>query len=1457
MGCHTTRKIRTMIPKENSFPVFESNQVLTNAHLNQMMEYLDEQNRLSRTNLIGVGVVCGLDVNWDEASSTITVTKGCGVTTEGFLANLGVAGDETGSCTPFPIADFSTDRFKVYTLPNKPGYAKFHNGCDPKKPKYELWQLIPEGAAEYDTATELDPDFLRDKVALLHVELNSEQLKNCSPNSCDDKGSETAITVRPLLISRENAEKLIVEMPGQDTLPNLPERLGLPDLRMPRLNIPNTNMVDARMIFDAYRDLLVGSSVTVFDKIGQALAEAYRVFGPLVKPLRPNFQFIAKLQSFENQFRSLFQFSIFGSSKFPVYYAQYYYDLLSDLIHAYDEFRWKGLELMALCCPHEQLFPRHLLLGEVFSEREDNWREMRNYFRPSMAIAHAETTAEEVRHLFERIVLMIEKFRITTRLPEGIRVTPSRFGEVPLSKKSIPCYYFDEEGEMPLHERWNYKKTKNGRASQNLGYFSFDYGKDDFVKNPLGYDLEPYNFFRIEGHIGRNWTEVLKTLMTAIRTFRLPFDVVVLNADNLAVEDKDNPWKNRCIDNDLDVIYRIWVNEVNCLYQQKIGALVQPKGLRGLSAANSAILLGARMDAADAPSADTSRASVSGPTAMLASRPGVTFAAQPNLASSAASNISTANLSAQPSLFSTIAANVPQETLAAGMLTVQPSLFSATNFTLAAAALPPSASPIFSNINPNTSLIGSILLTNIDRVEVNTPEKLKTEVTKQLASSTEFAGLSVKEYKVAAEHKVSVVADMLAVTEELTKPVKSLNYAKLEKKFNLLDVSVGDYINDLVAYNPKDRDATMTEAEVLALIKELQALQSSCLRKRLEELKAEMAAKQKAVDELIWFSRYATNHPDLQHKAGVPVGGTFVLVFRETPNSVTTGDSVLGNRFLNGYSIPEGKVLADFYVPTRCCSDCPPVKFVLPPSRPVFNVTLGCPNADDIVFATIEVTHGIAPFEIKVDGGEYLLLNGGVELNPGEHTLVVRDSEGGESLVKKVETGQRMVAREASFDCDPEQQFFTSRLRVENGQPPFKINDVEVAHEEGAGNDAGVYFIKTAALPSGQTSTILVGDSRGCDPISLDLTHDCAASIVVAQPDDATTEVGTPVVVDILANDTGQNLTVVEANLQNPAFGNVVINVAGSLTYTPSPQAVGQEVVIDYGVKDSNGNLAFSTVKVQVNKKNCDLPGDGKAMSCLFRFWMQPPSREDRYDIVNIEISRFTCNGGTNLRDVIPPFPTDVALFSANNFHETIGKWVGEFNEKVQGNLPQETRDWWKISYEPIENYALLRIEYFTALDFVLEVKGDLRLGNSMLRINPTYSMAGTNVNIRNISLDSQESSFLLPPFDCIEMDKCIGLNNALCREDTPKLRILTKRGSRQGNRISIELEAVDLVGNVTSWFWDMGQGISDRPLERLTVATFRRTGAGNLHPIQVFGFTEKGCFGQEFIQVDLDDFVG
>ncbi len=67
----------------NTYPVFEADQVLTNNHLNDLFNYLDQHDRLTRSKLLGSGIVCGLEIS--HTSDTINVTKGCGLTSQGYI----------------------------------------------------------------------------------------------------------------------------------------------------------------------------------------------------------------------------------------------------------------------------------------------------------------------------------------------------------------------------------------------------------------------------------------------------------------------------------------------------------------------------------------------------------------------------------------------------------------------------------------------------------------------------------------------------------------------------------------------------------------------------------------------------------------------------------------------------------------------------------------------------------------------------------------------------------------------------------------------------------------------------------------------------------------------------------------------------------------------------------------------------------------------------------------------------------------------------------------------------------------------------------------------------------------------------------------------------------------------------------------------------------------------------
>ncbi len=1184
-----------MIPKEISYPVFEANQVLTNNHLNAVRDYLDEQHRLSRANLHGTGVVCGLEVSATGTVNhqTVVISKGCGITSEGYLM---VVGDGA----------FLADRRKDYKAPDELAYPLFIEKSGSNKGKqYPMFELLDKSHDDYDEGTQLTEAFLKDKVILLFLELAEEDLKNCSPASCDDKGAQVNVTVRKLAVLKDDLKKINAEIAANlekdklagDFFPDLEGRIDLPDLRLPRLDVPNSNMQDGQAIFSAYKKLLTGGNPDLFGKLEAALAEAWKVFQPVVQEVAKENPFEGTVATIRNQFVKM-------TAGDKVIFSQYYYDLADDLIQAYEEFRWKGLKLLALCCPPAGLHPRHLMLGETTVADNVVMQELRHYFRPSPAHTGQAKLRLEVLHLFQRLVLMVQNFNEPNKPASGqsasqlVRITPTRYGTAPLSGKCIPYYFNSDAGTPALYERWDFKKTSTGRARQNTGYNANTYAKDDFVKNPLEYDLEGHNFFRIEGHVGFSWRTVLSDLLKKIETYRLPFDVIVLNAGNKTV--RDNPWLNRCITNDLQVIYNSWLKEAECLYKDKM------KFFTGLKVFTKI-------------SKDTTR-----PVSAIGAASFSAAAAKPAATTS-----------------SLLAANLFAATAATAALKIN----------------------VVDSVVKEEGTLGSVFTNVLEKPNVTTANDIKINITNALKEDEGVKNLSVKDYDLAVGKRVDVIAALYDFTEAIPEDAAALNFTKVNNKYDNLFLAVKNYHDLLDIYVPPAENPVITQAEKDEILKQLKTLLNNCLQDRLKELKAEIDRRNQQLEELLYFSRYVKKHPDIQHKAGVPVGGTFILVFEEAPPTFTfpnpglvagtniltaanpgltagsgspatpagdistanlnlalkpsatfsssqiklltdafskIGATVSSNFFDNlgllapglvpvkppVFTIPDGVVIADFFVPYRCCSDCPPVHFVLPPERPVFEIKQLCPDENGEAIVEINVVKGTAPFEVKVDDGEFQPLKAAVNLNLGKHTLVIQDAEGGVSLPKEVEILPSMTLDLGEKICADDNQTYTVKIFVVNGKPPFFIDGKEVEATPDPAGNPNFHTLTAGPLPSGQLVKIKVSDSSVCPPQEVEFEHACEPTEPpVANPDEVETPFNTAVTVDVIANDTGNQIKVTAAKLENTNLGQLTFDEK-NITYTPNPNVVGRPVKIEYEITDAAGNKASSTLTVHVGQPN-------------------------------------------------------------------------------------------------------------------------------------------------------------------------------------------------------------------------------------------------------------------------------
>src|ERR1700733_5504482 len=85
--------------------VYEPDQVLTNDHLNETFNYLDQQNRWTRNKLIGIGIVCGFDIVLSPG--IIEITQGSGITSQGYLITQGTT--DYKYYVPYVPADLPLD----------------------------------------------------------------------------------------------------------------------------------------------------------------------------------------------------------------------------------------------------------------------------------------------------------------------------------------------------------------------------------------------------------------------------------------------------------------------------------------------------------------------------------------------------------------------------------------------------------------------------------------------------------------------------------------------------------------------------------------------------------------------------------------------------------------------------------------------------------------------------------------------------------------------------------------------------------------------------------------------------------------------------------------------------------------------------------------------------------------------------------------------------------------------------------------------------------------------------------------------------------------------------------------------------------------------------------------------------------------------------------------------------
>ncbi len=262
---------------QHSYPIFEKNQVLTHNQLNLLSSYLEEQGRLTRTGLIGIGIVCGFRLNFEtEAESdldqdTLYLSEGVGITSEGYLISH---------------CDCAMTQYREYSIGEHVNYLPFQDS-ETGDQDVTLWELLSDDFSDEESEEEIFPlhelDDLEQKVVMLFVEMYDQDLKSCLSKGCDEIGVERKLNIRKLLIDKSDLET-VLERTGNEDVKSYAKRFELRDYSLKRAQFnPPVEIYDSlEEIEKKYSDILFAEEDNPVETILDYWNQAYDAFKPVL-----------------------------------------------------------------------------------------------------------------------------------------------------------------------------------------------------------------------------------------------------------------------------------------------------------------------------------------------------------------------------------------------------------------------------------------------------------------------------------------------------------------------------------------------------------------------------------------------------------------------------------------------------------------------------------------------------------------------------------------------------------------------------------------------------------------------------------------------------------------------------------------------------------------------------------------------------------------------------------------------------------------------------------------------------------------------------------------------------------------------------------------------------------------------------------------------------------------------
>lgn len=500
---------------------FSKGQYIENTQFNEFLDFFEDQDRLSRVMLQGVGIVCGLKPKLIYAKkqlNKIQLSQGVALTTDGDLLTLNNTNEVSkelyvSDLKTIKIESKDYTHFKVYDN-FKIRYPAFNTGATSQ---IELWELATSEEANLDFQSIDRLPNVEDKYLLLYLESDEKDIKPCRGVDCDNHGILQIRNLKVLVTTAEGINHILESdqiQPHPLFIDGIMGAANQERVIVERLILENKvetqffssdlkEMYQAALEKNGYGDI-------VFKKINE-IAKLIEV--PTVD-----------YQSFKNSI---------GECLAQKTGFQYAYDVVKDLMDTYSEIIKLLPKAFTKCLPDLVSFPKHVMLGKLISDKQLDFSRHQFYNSP---ILDDEKAAQRVKVLINRFKQQAQNFRYSDSFENEaqIKITPSQKLN-PLSNKAIPFYYQVTDEFL---KAWNFDKTSNRSFKENLGYDVGLLSSEMHIQNPLDFNIDKNSFYNIEGHQGMLYQEAFEQIKETRDKYQLGFDIMALSLQEL-VNNKD------------------------------------------------------------------------------------------------------------------------------------------------------------------------------------------------------------------------------------------------------------------------------------------------------------------------------------------------------------------------------------------------------------------------------------------------------------------------------------------------------------------------------------------------------------------------------------------------------------------------------------------------------------------------------------------------------------------------------------------------------------------------------------------------------------------------------------------------------------------------------------------------------------------------------------------------------